>query len=174
VTASAAEVPFLHLPRAREPGFSILYTNNHLKSWTRCASLNSALRNEMKGYEMKRDDRGLTNVASAPAGSGPFAVVGARSAAADARQTSLAFPRHSAGRRVRNGLESPIFYRSSQIRAVRSPFTRHTMPSNFHANSLKTNKSGTAYSTHNSRGREPRFRTLNFIDPPKFQQEQVN
>jgi hypothetical protein len=29
--------------------------------------------------------------------------------------------------------------------------TRHTMPSNFPANSLKTKKSGSHYSTHNSR-----------------------
>jgi hypothetical protein len=123
---------------------------------------------------MKRDERGWTEVVSAPERGEHSAVAGARSVAGDSRQTSLEFPRHSAGRRGRNGLESPIVYRSSQIRAIRSPFTRHTMPSNFRSNSLKTNKSGTAYSTHNSRGREPRFRTLNFIDPPKFQQEQVN
>jgi hypothetical protein len=171
VTASAAEVPFLHLPHAREPGLAILYTNNHLKSSPRCASLNSAPRNEMKGYEMKRDERGLTKVASAPAGSGPFAVVGARHCRA--RQTSLAFPRHSARRRGRKGLESPM-YRSSPISIICPPFTRHTMPSNFRANSLKTKESGTDYSTHKWRGRVPHLDTSNLIDPPKIRQVKVN
>jgi hypothetical protein len=52
--------------------------------------------------------------------------------------------------------------------------TRHTMPSNFRANSLKTKKSGPHYSTHNSRGCETQFRTLNLIGPPKFRQVKVN
>jgi hypothetical protein len=52
--------------------------------------------------------------------------------------------------------------------------TRHTVPSNFPANSLKTKKSGPHYSTHNSRGREIAFRTSNLIVPPKFAPVRVN
>ena len=52
--------------------------------------------------------------------------------------------------------------------------TRHTMPSNFPANLLKTKKSGPYYSTHNSRGRETDFRTSNVIDSPIFRQVKVN
>ncbi len=52
--------------------------------------------------------------------------------------------------------------------------TRHTVPSNFLPNSLKTKKSGPYYSTHNLRGREIAFRTSNLIDPPKFRPVKVN
>jgi hypothetical protein len=123
---------------------------------------------------MKRDERGWTKVVSASERCEPFARVGARSAAADARQTNLAFARHSVSGQGPKGRDPLAADRPSRALVICSPFTRHTMPSNFRANSLKTNKSGTHYSTHKSRGREIRFRTLNLIDPPKIRQVQVN
>src|SRR5271156_3102645 len=95
---------------------------------------------------MKRDERGLTDVDSAPERTEPFAVVGARSAAADARQTSLALPRNWATRRGPNSHGSPVTNHCSRI-IVYSHSTRHCVPSRFLANSLKTKKSGPSYST---------------------------
>src|SRR5271154_233696 len=101
---------------------------------------------------MKRDERGRAKVSSAPERRKPLAFVGARHCRA--RQTNLAFTRHLVRHRSPIGHEPPVAYRPSRIRVVCPPFTRHTMPSNFRANSLKTKKSGAHYSTHKSRGRE--------------------
>jgi hypothetical protein len=114
----------------------------------------------VKGAAMKREEWVLLGAAVAVRlrlhGDAPLAALARRGACVASK----------------NGVGAALFI--PRTAPLRLPITRHTLPSNFVSNSLKTKKSGPYYSTHNSRGHNSHLSTSSRIDLPNFRQVQVN
>ncbi len=89
------------------------------------------------------------------------------------RQGTASCPEQSRRAAVPNDL-GPSGVSTPEARVLAAAIYSTHVSSKFRANSLKINKSGTHYSTHKSRGRQPHFRTLILIGPPKLWPVRVN